>query len=88
MVINNYSVEFSFPFTSIEDEYLYDDCNISSNSIQFFFLKTKEKLYHLSISYVNIVESILFESLMSLSSLSLGELSNPTKLEVRSFNIL
>ena len=48
MVINNDSVEISFPFALIEDEYLYDDCSISLNSIRFLFLNTKEKLYHIS----------------------------------------
>ena len=62
MSINNDSVEFSFSLTSIEDEYLYDDCNISLNNIRFFFLNTKEKLYHFSSSCFNIVESILLLS--------------------------
>jgi hypothetical protein len=35
--VNNYSVEFSFPFALIEDEYLYDDSSISLNSIRFSY---------------------------------------------------
>jgi hypothetical protein len=49
--------------TFIAVEYLYIDCNISSNNIPFCFLKTEEKLFHLSISLFKIVFSLLFSSL-------------------------